>query len=68
VGIVLLSPKGPIFETSAHCEYICTNNQAEFEATLLGLQIISFMGVKHVEAFDDFFTGRAASVKYFPMF
>jgi hypothetical protein len=29
------------------------NNQAEYEAILLGLQILSFMGVKHVEAFDD---------------
>jgi ribonuclease HI len=29
----------------------CTNNQAEYEVILLGLQILSSMGVKHVEAF-----------------
>jgi ribonuclease HI len=36
-----------------HLEYFCTNNQAEYEAILLGLQILSSMGVKHVEAFGD---------------
>jgi ribonuclease HI len=34
-------------------EYFCTNNQAEYEAILLALQILSSMGVKHVEAFCD---------------
>jgi ribonuclease HI len=41
------------FETSARLEYFCTNNQAEYESILLGLQILSSMGVKHVEAFDN---------------
>jgi ribonuclease HI len=53
VGVVLISPRGAIFETSARLEYFCTNNQAKYEAILLGLQILSFMGVKHVEAFSD---------------
>jgi hypothetical protein len=26
VGVVLISPKGAIFETSARLEYFCTNN------------------------------------------
>jgi ribonuclease HI len=30
-----------------------SNNQAEYEAILLGLQIFSSMGFKHVEAFGD---------------
>jgi ribonuclease HI len=34
---------------SVHLEYFCTNNQA----ILLSLQILSSIGVKHVEAFDD---------------
>jgi hypothetical protein len=34
-------------------KYFCTNNQAEYEAILLGLQILSSMGIKHVEAFGD---------------
>jgi ribonuclease HI len=41
------------FETSVHLEYFCTNNQAEYEVILLGLQILSSMGVKHVETFGD---------------
>jgi ribonuclease HI len=53
VGIVLISPRGAIFEQSVHLEYFCTNYQAEYEAILLGLQILSSIGVKHVEAFGD---------------
>jgi ribonuclease HI len=53
VRVVLISPIGAVFEQSVHLEYFCTNNQAEYEAILLGLQILSFMGVKHVEAFGD---------------
>jgi ribonuclease HI len=34
-------------------EYFCTNNQAEYEAILLGLQVLSSMGMKHVKAFGD---------------
>jgi ribonuclease HI len=53
IGVVLVSPKGVIFEESVHLEYFCTNNQAEYETILLGLQILSFMGVKSVKAFGD---------------
>jgi ribonuclease HI len=53
VGVVLISPRGVVFETSAHLEYFCTNNQAKYEAILLGIQILSSMSVKHVEAFRD---------------
>jgi ribonuclease HI len=34
-------------------EYFCTNNQAEYEALLCGLEILESMGVKNVEAFGD---------------
>jgi hypothetical protein len=37
VGVVLVLSKGAIFEQSVHLEYYCTNNQAEYEAILLGL-------------------------------
>jgi ribonuclease HI len=53
VGVVLILPRGAIFETSVHFEYFCNNNQAEYEAALLGLQILSSIGVKHVEEFGD---------------
>jgi ribonuclease HI len=32
VEVVLVSPKGPVFEQSVRLEYYCTNNQAEYEA------------------------------------
>jgi hypothetical protein len=53
VGVVLVSPRGAVFETSTHLKYFCTNNQAEYEVILLGLQILSSMGGKHVESFGD---------------
>jgi hypothetical protein len=37
VGVVLVSPRGAIFEQSVRLEYFCTNNQAEYEAIMLGL-------------------------------
>jgi ribonuclease HI len=46
-------PKGAIFEQSVRLEYYCTNNQAKYEAILLGLQILNSMGVKHVKSFGD---------------
>jgi ribonuclease HI len=53
VGVVLVSPKGVVFEQSVRLEYFCTNNQAEYEAIMLDLQIFSSTGVKHVETFND---------------
>ena len=31
----------------------CTNNQAEYEALLFGLELLDYMEIKHVRAFDD---------------
>jgi ribonuclease HI len=53
VGVVLISLRGAIFEQSVRLEYYCTNNQAKYEVILLGLQILSSKGIKHVEAFGD---------------
>jgi ribonuclease HI len=50
VGVVLILSRGAIFETLTRLEYFCTNNQAGYEAILLGLQILSSMGIKYVEA------------------
>jgi ribonuclease HI len=53
VGVVSVSPRRDVFWTSARLEYFCTNNQAEYEAIVLGLQILSSMDVKHVEVLRD---------------
>jgi hypothetical protein len=53
VRIILISHRGAIFEQSVRLERYCTNNQAEYDAIMLGLQILSSMGIKHVMAFGD---------------
>jgi hypothetical protein len=53
VEVVLILPRGAICEQLASLECFFTNNQAEYEAIMLGMQILSSMGVKHVEAFND---------------
>jgi ribonuclease HI len=52
VWVVLILPRGAVFEQSVHLEYFCTKNQAEYAVVLLGKRILSSMGVKHVEAFS----------------
>jgi hypothetical protein len=37
VGIILISPRGAVFEQSVHLEYFWTNNQVEYEVIRLGL-------------------------------
>jgi ribonuclease HI len=38
---------------ASRLEYFCTNNEAEYEALLFGLEILESMDVKHVKAFGD---------------
>jgi hypothetical protein len=53
IGIVLVSPSNVSFDFSSRLKSHCTNNQAEYEALLFGLELLSCMGVKHVRAFGD---------------
>jgi ribonuclease HI len=53
IGIIIISPNGDNFEASSQLDYFCTNNQAEYEALLFGLEILAAMKVRHVEAFGD---------------
>jgi ribonuclease HI len=38
VGVVFTSPLGNIYHFSFRLEFYCTNNMAEYEALLLGLE------------------------------
>jgi ribonuclease HI len=67
-GVVLISPRGAIFEQSVRLEYFCTNNQAKYEAILLGLQIFSSMDVKHVNAIGDLLLVMQQVVSVFQCF
>jgi ribonuclease HI len=53
IGIVLVSPSNAYFDFASRLKSYCTNNQAEYEALLFDLELLSCMGVKHVKAFGD---------------
>jgi ribonuclease HI len=53
VGCVIISPNGVVVELLARLEFKCTNNQAEYEALLFGLEHLRDMGVRSVKAFGD---------------
>ena len=50
---MLVSPSNASFDFSSRLKTYCTNNQAEYEALLFGLDLLSYMGVKHVKALGD---------------
>ena len=49
----VVSPNGAIVEMSCRLEHICTNDQAEYEALLFGLEILQSKDVHHVLALGD---------------
>ena len=53
VGVAYISPHGTVFEASCRLDYFCTNNQAEYEALLFGLELLVDAGVSHIEAHGD---------------
>jgi ribonuclease HI len=53
IGCVLVSPRGLNHEVCTRLEFKCTNNQAEYEGLLTGLELLAKMQVKNVEAFRD---------------
>jgi ribonuclease HI len=53
VGVVYISPHGAVFEALCRLEYSCTNNQAEYEALLFGLELLTAVGATHIEAYGD---------------
>ncbi|XP_076897140.1 uncharacterized protein LOC143550367 [Bidens hawaiensis] len=54
VGLRLVNPEGHEFTYAIKLEFKSTNNEAEYEAFLAGLQIAKKFGVKHLEARVDF--------------
>jgi ribonuclease HI len=53
VGILLISPRGEIFEFAIPIQPTVTNNQAEYEALLRGLQYLREAGAVSVEVYGD---------------
>ena len=57
LGVVLKSPQGDILEQSIHCEFRATNNEAEYEALIAGLDLAKSLDVKDIQVMK---IGRAS--------
>jgi ribonuclease HI len=53
VGILLISPRGEMFEFAIPIQPTVTNNQAEYKALLRGLQYLREAGAVSVEVYGD---------------
>jgi hypothetical protein len=53
VGILLISPRGEVFEFAIPIQPTVTNNQAEYEALLRGLQYLKEAKAISVEIYGD---------------
>ena len=53
VGLVLISPKKIIIEKSLRLDFSATNNEAEYEALMIGMAMVQRMGGKSVKVFLD---------------
>jgi hypothetical protein len=53
IGCVIVSPHGVEYELSIQLEFECTNNQAEYEALLTGLETLVELGALQADIFGD---------------
>ena len=53
VGLVLISPKKVIVEKSLRLDFSATNNEAEYEAIMIGIAMVQRMGGKSVKVFSN---------------
>ena len=53
VGLVLVSPEKITIEKSLRLNFSATNNEAEYEVLLKGMEMVQKMGGKAVRAFSD---------------
>jgi len=53
LGIILKSPQGDIIPQSIRCDFHTTNNEAEYEALIAGLQLARNMGIRNLQVYVD---------------
>ena len=53
VGLVLISPEKIIIEKSLRLDFSATNNEAEYEALMIGMAMVQRMGGKSIKVFLD---------------
>jgi ribonuclease HI len=52
-GIVLISPEGLVLEQAVRLKFSASNNEAEYEAMLIGLRTAKKLGANHLQIFCD---------------
>ena len=52
-GIIVIIPEGIKLEHSFRLGFKASNNEAEYEALLAGLRVVSDLGAKEVEVYSD---------------
>ena len=53
IGAILISPKGEYCPFTARLNFDCTNNVAEYEACIMGLQAAIDKKVKNLKVYED---------------
>ena len=53
LGIILKSPQGDTIPQSINCAFPATNNEAEYEALVAGLQLAKDLGIRNLQVFVD---------------
>ncbi|XP_024016328.1 uncharacterized protein LOC112089807 [Eutrema salsugineum] len=53
IGIRLKSPNGEILEQSFHLGFPASNNEAKYEAVIVGLRLAKIIGIEHIHAYCD---------------
>ncbi|XP_039686971.1 uncharacterized protein [Medicago truncatula] len=53
VGIVIISPKHHVFKYMFRMNQLCSNNEAEYEALITGLEIALELGARYIEIKGD---------------
>ena len=53
MGLVVVSPERIIIEKSLGLGFLTTNNEAEYEALMVGMAVVQKMGGRTVEMFSD---------------
>ncbi|XP_074313783.1 uncharacterized protein LOC141648977 [Silene latifolia] len=53
VGLILRSPQGDLIAQAVRCEFKATNNETEYEALILGMQLALELGVRNLQIFSD---------------
>ena len=53
IGVILITPEGEMIPMAKRLEFEVTNNQAEYEACIFGLEALRSVGAKNVTVYGD---------------